>query len=403
MLVDDGLVVREDGRWVAAGDLSTGHRPALDPGAAGLASGPPHARGARGARGGGGRRQGVLRGRGARPRGRGRRHAGARGPDGARPQGADPARALDPSGRGRVPVPSPADPRRRVRGDPEGPARRAARALRRLARARGRGRGRRAGGDRRVSPRAGSRVPDAARPRRTNAPRRSVSRASAHASRRPGEGRPAGAITSRPRTCSAEPWPSSPTPRHGAGAGALRPRRARSPGPAKPGGVRGLRRGGRDRVARPAIDRSSGWPGSVVPRPRCSRTPTGSPPRSSARSSRKRSVSSRNSATMRRSRRSGRSSRRSSGCRAGTNGRRPRPAARSITRAGAATSGSLAGPLMISIFAPMLGTADPGEGIRGLDDLERRSRAQPTVGGDRRSPCARTTSRCRVPSPRPGG
>ena len=60
----------------------------------------------------------------------------------ARPQGADPARPAE-SWRADLPLPAPADPRRRLRLDPEGGARRAARALRRLARARARATGRR--------------------------------------------------------------------------------------------------------------------------------------------------------------------------------------------------------------------------------------------------------------------
>ena len=58
------------------------------------------------------------------------------------------------AGRGRLPLPPPADPRRRLRRAPEGRPGRAARALRRLARA-ARRRPRRAGRDRRLPPRAG--------------------------------------------------------------------------------------------------------------------------------------------------------------------------------------------------------------------------------------------------------
>ena len=52
----------------------------------------------------------------------------------ARAQGARSARDAAAAGRRRLPVPPPADPRRRLRGAAEGDARRAARALRRLAR-----------------------------------------------------------------------------------------------------------------------------------------------------------------------------------------------------------------------------------------------------------------------------
>ena len=82
--------------------------------------------------------------RARRGRGRGlppRRRAGARpggdagdaAPGRARAPGADPSRHGAVRGRGRLPLPASADPRRRLRRPPEGLAGRAARALRRLA------------------------------------------------------------------------------------------------------------------------------------------------------------------------------------------------------------------------------------------------------------------------------
>ena len=93
MLVDDGLIVREDDRW------RRGRRP-LRRSPCRLRSRPCWPRGSTasrrrsaGARGGGRDRQGVLRRRGPRPRPRGRARARAVRSDGARPQGAHPIRA----------------------------------------------------------------------------------------------------------------------------------------------------------------------------------------------------------------------------------------------------------------------------------------------------------------------
>ena len=71
------------------------HRSSFDPRAARRSPGSPHARGAHGARGGGGHREGLLRRRRAGSRARGRPPAGALGSDVARSQGADPPRAID--------------------------------------------------------------------------------------------------------------------------------------------------------------------------------------------------------------------------------------------------------------------------------------------------------------------
>ena len=71
---------------------------------------------------------------GRRPGARTRGDAGHAAPGRARPQGADPPRPAAARRRGRLPLPPPADPRRRLRRAAEGGPGRAARALRRLAR-----------------------------------------------------------------------------------------------------------------------------------------------------------------------------------------------------------------------------------------------------------------------------
>ena len=110
-----------------------GRRAADDPGAARRPARPARARAER-ARA----RARLGRGRGLPPRRRpGARARRARGDDAAdraRSQGARPPRPAAVPGRRRVPVPPPADPRRRLRRAPEGDAGGAARALRRLAR-----------------------------------------------------------------------------------------------------------------------------------------------------------------------------------------------------------------------------------------------------------------------------
>jgi AAA ATPase domain len=131
------------------------HGAAVDPGAAGRSARPPLAGRARRARGRGRDRSGRLRQRGPRVAARGRARARPVGPDEARAQGADPADPHHAPGRGCLPLPAPADPRRGVRRGREVAARRAARAVRGLAGARGRGSRERRGGDRRVPPGAG--------------------------------------------------------------------------------------------------------------------------------------------------------------------------------------------------------------------------------------------------------
>jgi class 3 adenylate cyclase len=138
MLVDDGLVVREDGRWVAAGDLSSLTVPPSIQAllASRLDRLTPEERTALEAAAVVGKAFFVaavrdLVSEDARPRVPGDIMALVR-------KELNPARSHDAPRRGRVPVPSPAHPRRRVRGDPQSPAGRASRALRGVARARGR-------------------------------------------------------------------------------------------------------------------------------------------------------------------------------------------------------------------------------------------------------------------------
>ncbi len=76
-----------------------------------------------------------------------------------------PSRPATASARGRIPFSPPPDPRRRLRGPSEGGPRRVARSLRGLARE-ARREPRRAGGDRRLPPRAGGALPRRARPSR---------------------------------------------------------------------------------------------------------------------------------------------------------------------------------------------------------------------------------------------
>ena len=131
MLIDDGLLTRNDGHWVAAGDLT---RITVPPTIHALLS-------ARLDRLGRDERAVIERGsvegkvfhRGAVARALDRDLArvGAGPPAGPRPQGADPARPDGSARRGRLPLPSPADPRRRLRGDAEGASSRASRAIRR--------------------------------------------------------------------------------------------------------------------------------------------------------------------------------------------------------------------------------------------------------------------------------
>ena len=135
MLIDDGRLERANGSWLAGRRARRRGRPAVDLRAARGSPRPPRRRRARGDRAGLGDRQGLLRRGDPRPcSGRTRRPNLRDLVMGARPARAGPTRALDASGRGAVPVPTPADPRRGLRGDAEGAPRRAARALRGLAR-----------------------------------------------------------------------------------------------------------------------------------------------------------------------------------------------------------------------------------------------------------------------------
>ena len=117
-------------RWPAEteGEVTVPPTPA---GAARRTPRPARARGALRPRAWRGRRGGLppRLGPGARSRGAPRNSAPRR----ARAQGADSSRQAPAPGRGRLPLPPPADPRRRLRRSPQGDQSRAARALRRLA------------------------------------------------------------------------------------------------------------------------------------------------------------------------------------------------------------------------------------------------------------------------------
>ena len=194
MLIDDGLVVREE-RWMDAGRGSLlDRRPALGRGVAGRQAGAIERRRTASDRIRLGDRQGLLRRRGpGAPPGTGPRERGAARAL-ARAEGARPRDTIDDPRRGRVRVPAHPDPRCRVRRDPQGAPRRAAPSVRRLVRSDRRGADRGAGGDRRIPPRAGlptSRI--ARRPRRAK-------RARWRSRRRPGSSRRA-CERSTARTC----------------------------------------------------------------------------------------------------------------------------------------------------------------------------------------------------------
>ena len=132
--------------------------------------------------------------------------AGDAAPGRARPQGADPTRQAAARRRGRLPLPPPADPRRRLRRAAEGDPRRAPRALRDLAGG-ARDRARRAGRDPRLPPRAGLPLPRRAR----DARRRRSGRGGAAApdGRRPPRAAPR-RTTAPPSACSSALPRSSP-------------------------------------------------------------------------------------------------------------------------------------------------------------------------------------------------
>ena len=164
MLIDDGVLVRQDGAWIPAGDLSS---VAVPPSVAALLAArlerltDDERRAIECARRD---RQGVLRRRGPGPAPRAPPRRRIRPDPFADPQGARPDGPLDGPRRGGVPVPPHPDPRRRVPGDPQGAPRRAARGVRRVDRARRRRSSRGAGRDRRLPPRAGVPVPQALGP-----------------------------------------------------------------------------------------------------------------------------------------------------------------------------------------------------------------------------------------------
>jgi DNA-binding SARP family transcriptional activator len=167
MLIDDGLLTRQDGRWAAAGDLARCpcRRPSSRSSRHGSTSSGRRARRPRGRRR---RGQGVPHRLGRAARGLHRRNRRARGlmrKELVRP--AEPVFAEERAFR----FPPPADPGRRLRVDSEAGARHPPRAPRRLADREGGctlGRVRR---DRRLPPRAGGPLPHRARHGRRHDPR----------------------------------------------------------------------------------------------------------------------------------------------------------------------------------------------------------------------------------------
>ncbi len=170
MLIDDGSLRREDGRWVTRRP-GADRRTCLDPGVARSPPGPTRAGAAGSARARLGRRPGLPSRRGGARLARG----GACGPGGARsrarPEGAHRARAGGVlRGRG-LPLPPPAPAGRRLRVGAEGAAGEAARTVRGLARRAGRRADGRVRRDRRLPPGAGVPVRDRAEARRRARPR----------------------------------------------------------------------------------------------------------------------------------------------------------------------------------------------------------------------------------------
>ena len=167
------------------------------------------------------------------------RPAVADAPRGAGAQGADPAGPAEPR-RAHLPLPPSPDPRRRLRLDPEGGARGAARAVRPLARASGRRPGDRVRRDRRLPPRAGVSATGPSSGRSTTR-RAALAR---EAAERLGVGRPPRV---RPRRRARGREPDLPRRRVAAG----RRSAARRPGPERP------RRAGAERrpqLGRPGAD-----------------------------------------------------------------------------------------------------------------------------------------------------
>ena len=224
----------------------------------GRACGPPRSarRGrACGAAAGSRDRTGLLVGRRGRPLAAGGGRRGRRPPAGARPQGADQAGCTHLRWRGRLPLRSHPDPRRRLRVDAEALARGAPRAVRRLGGGACRRR-RRTGRDHRPPPRAGLWLP-----RRARRTRRGGGQARRQSSRPAAAGREA---CSRPRRhpCSED---AARARRRLAGARGRSPARAGARARARAHDLRGAvsgrggaDRGDRARRRRPPVSRARG-------------------------------------------------------------------------------------------------------------------------------------------------
>ena len=388
MLIDDGLVVRTDERWRVTGDMTASTSRPRSKRCSPRALTVSRPRSARCSRP---RPSSVRTSSSARsgiscPR---TRVSACRRTCWRSAEGADPRGTLDASRRGRVPIPPSADPRLRVRRDPEGPTRRAARARRGMARAGGGRSGRRAGRDRRLSPGAGTRVHDATRTRPTSA-----------RSDRTAGGRPTGFGGA----ASDGPWrlrrrresPAASVVAVGSSDDAERAATLYHLGMALeeiddiPGRwQRSTRRSGSRRLRR-SIARVAR---PYRPLRACRRgpIPTARPPRSSARSSRRRSARSMSSGTRRAWRRRGRSSRSSTSGRAGTTTPSARPAEPCSTRVGAATTTPRRGAPSLLVVADASVPPRRRKDIATLDELTEdiarsaRWRRRPSLSAGRTS------------------
>ena len=185
MLIDDGLLVREDGRWAATRDLAAVPVPPtiqrllaarldrLDADERAVIE--------RAAVEGKVFHEGAV----AELAPEALRPSVGDAPRRARAQGADPARQAGAHGRARLPLPPSPDPRCRLRLDSEGSAGGAARAVRALARGTNSRADARLRGDHRLPPRAGLPVPGRARTGRRRDPAARTGGGRAARARRP--------------------------------------------------------------------------------------------------------------------------------------------------------------------------------------------------------------------------